>query len=283
MSDWVYEHDAEQLRYGYAIKAELAHVKSDFQDIKVVDSLAYGKILLIDDTVMITERDEFVYREMIAHVPLCNHASPHDVLIIGGGDGGVVREVVRYAEINTVTLCEIDGAVIEVCQQHFPELTESLQDKRVKIEISDGLKFLADSAPASYDVVIVDSTDPVGPGLCLSTSEFYRAAARALRAGGIMAAQTQSPWERPELLRRINDNIKTAFKHVHPYLATVPTYPRALWSWTLAANRALDPASFARRRFQTVAPHLRYLTAELMSSAFHLPRFYQEELGEHID
>ena len=283
MSDWIYENEAGQLCYGYAIRAELAHVKSDFQDIKVVDSLAYGKILLLDDTVMITERDEFVYREMITHVPLCNHAKPSDVLVIGGGDGGVVREVVRYEEINTVTLCEIDGAVIELCQQHFPHLTEGLQDKRVKIEIADGLKFLADRAPASYDVVIVDSTDPVGPGLCLVTPEFYRLVARALRADGVMSAQTQSPWEQPELVRRINGNIKTVFKHVHPYLGTVPTYPRALWSWTLAANRALDPASFDRGRFQTAAPHLRYLTAELMSSAFHLPRFYREELGENID
>ncbi len=279
MSDWIYEDEGGQLRYGYAIKAELAHVKSDFQDIKVVDSLAYGKILLIDDVVMITAQDEFVYREMITHVPLCNHASPRDVLVIGGGDGGVVREVVRYSEINTVTLCEIDGAVIEVCRQHFPELTGGLQDKRVKIEIADGLKFLADSAPDRYDVVIVDATDPIGPGRCLYTPEFYRSVARALRDGGVMAAHTESPWGQSEMLCRIDGNIKTAFEHVRPYLGTVPTYPRGLWSWTLAANRALDPASFVQARFQAVAPPLRYLTAELMVSAFHLPRFYAQKLN----
>ncbi len=279
MSNWIYEDEDGQLRCGYAISGELACVKSDFQEIKVVDSLAYGKILLIDDIVMITEKDEFVYREMISHMPLCNHASPRDVLVIGGGDGGVVREVVRYPEVSTVTLCEIDGAVIEVCKQHFPELTQGLHDKRVKVEIADGLKFLADSAADSYDVIIVDSTDPIGPGLCLFTPEFYRSVARALRDGGIMTAQTESPWARPELLRRINGNIKTAFKHVHPYIGTVPTYPRALWSWTMASNSAIDPSSFTRERFQAVESHLRYLTAELMVSAFHLPRFHQEKLG----
>ena len=279
MSDWVYEDEDGQLRCGYAIRGELARVKSDFQDIRVVDSLAYGKMLLIDNIVMITEKDEFVYREMISHVPLCNHANPRDVLVIGGGDGGVVREVVRYADIKTITLCEIDGAVIEVCQQHFPALTQGLQDKRVKVEIADGLKFLADSAPDSYDVVIVDSTDPIGPGLCLFTPEFYASVAYTLRDDGVMAAQTESPWAKPELLRRINSNIKTAFQHVHPYTATVPTYPRALWSWTLAANCALATASFARERLATLAPHLRYLTAELMTSAFHLPRFFQNKLG----
>ncbi len=279
MSDWLYEEEDGQLRYGYALGAKLAHVKSSFQDIKVVTSLAYGKILLLDDIVMITERDEFVYREMIAHVPLCNHPSPRDVLVIGGGDGGVVREVVRYPEINTVTLCEIDGAVLEVCQQHFPALTEGLQDERVKIEIADGLQFLARCAPASYDVVIVDSTDPVGPGLCLFTPEFYRTAARALRPDGLMVAQTESPWARPELLQRINHSLKTAFVHVHPYLATVPTYPRALWSWTLASHATLAPANFVRERFQTVSPRLRYLTAELMTSSFHLPRFFADLLA----
>ena len=279
MSDWIYEDEDGKLRYGYAVSAELAHVKSEFQDIKVVDSLAYGKILLIDDVVMITEKDEFVYREMISHVPLCHHTKPRDVLVIGGGDGGVVREIVRYAEVEAVTMCEIDGAVVEVCQQHFPDLTHGLQDERVQVKTADGLKFLADHAPESYDVVIVDSTDPVGPGLCLFTPEFYASVASALRADGVMAAQTESPWAKPELLRRIDGNIKSAFQHVHPYIGTVPTYPRSLWSWTLAANRTLVPASFARQRFANVAPHLRYLTADLMTSAFHLPRFYQDKLN----
>ena len=279
MSEWFYEDEDNQLRCGYAIRGELAHVKSAFQDIKVVDSLAYGKILLIDDIVMITEHDEFVYREMIAHIPLCNHAAPRDVLVIGGGDGGVVREVVRHAEVRKVTLCEIDGAVIEVCQQHFPQLTQGLQDERVKVEVADGREFLANSAPDSYDVVIVDSTDPVGPGLCLFTTEFYASVARALRVGGVMSAQTESPWARREMLCRINSNIGSAFAQVRPYIGTVPTYPRGLWSWTLASNAPLDPSSYIQPRFQAVAPHLRYLTEELLVSAFHLPRFHQEKLA----
>ena len=279
MSTWVYEDEDGELRCGYAIKQELARVKSDFQDIRVVDSFAYGKILLIDDIVMITEQDEFVYREMISHVPLCNHPQPQDVLVIGGGDGGVVREVVRYSNIKTVTLCEIDGAVIEVCQEHFPQLTQGLQDQRVKVKIADGRDFLANSTAGTFDVIIVDSTDPVGPGLCLFTSEFYASVARALRPGGIMAAQTESPWARRELLRNINSNIRTAFEHVRPYIGTVPTYPRGLWSWTLAANSPINPAAFRCERFQAVAPQLRYLTEELMVSAFHLPRFHRDKLA----
>lgn len=279
MKNWFYEDEEGELRCGYAIDAELLRVKSDFQEIRVVNSLAYGKMLLIDDIVMITEHDEFVYREMISHIPVCNSADPCDVLIIGGGDGGVVREVVRYPEVRTVTLCEIDRAVIDVCKEHFPELTQGLHDKRVKVEIADGHSYVADSKTDSYDVVIVDSTDPVGPGLRLFTSEFYRAVARVLRDGGVMAAQTESPWAHPELLRRINGNIKSAFKWVLPYIGTVPTYPRGMWSWTLAANNVVNPAKFSRNRFESVEPHLRYLTSALMVSSFNLPRFYMQKLS----
>lgn len=273
MTDWIYEDENGQLRFGYAITRELVQVESPFQQIKVVESVAYGKILLIDNVVMITSRDEFVYREMISHIPVCNHPEPKSVLVIGGGDGGVVQELTRYADIEKITLCEIDRHVIDVCEKHFPELTQGFQDSRVEIVISDGKKYLASVPPAAFDIIIVDSTDPVGPGARLFTPEFYSSVSSALGEQGIMAAQTDSPWGKSEMLQCIHAAITVNFSHVHPYIGPVPTYPGGLWSWTVATQREI---AFNQERFAAVAIQLKYLTAEIAASCFHLPRFYRD-------
>lgn len=276
---WIYEDENDELRYGYAITAELARVKSAHQSLRVVNSKAYGKMLLIDDVVMISEHDEFVYREMLSHVPVCNHQAPRQVLVIGGGDGGIVRELCKYREIQQITLCEIDQQVIDVCRQHFPDLTASLDDRRVKIVIADGNEYLARQVPpASVDIVIVDSTDPIGPGEILFSAEFYASISRALKPHGLIAVQSESPWAEPAMLQGIYRNLAASFSDLYPYLAVVPTYPRGLWSWTLAGQQPLVPRSFNRQRFANIASELQYLTEELMVSSFHLPKFYQQKL-----
>ena len=276
---WLYEDENDELRYGYAITAELARVKSAYQDLRVVNSKAYGKMLLIDNVVMISEIDEFVYREMLSHVPVCNHRAPRQLLVVGGGDGGIVRELCKYQEIQQITLCEIDQQVIDVCRQHFPELTASLDDQRVKIVITDGNDYLARQvAPASLDIVIVDSTDPIGPGERLFSAEFYSSISKALKPHGLVAIQSESPWAESAMLQGIYRNLAASFSDLYPYLAVVPTYPRGLWSWTLAGQQPIVPSGFNRQRFATVASELQYLTADLMVSSFHLPKFYQRKL-----
>ena len=270
---WFCEDDDDELRFCYVITEQLAKVTSPYQNIKVVQSLAYGKMLVIDDVVMITSRDEFVYREMIAHVPMCNHSAPQTALVIGGGDGGVVRELTKYSCLQKIVMCEIDEAVVAVCREYFPQLTAGLEDARVELLFADGLKFLRESPAAQYDLIIVDSTDPVGPGECLFTQEFYTSVARALKADGIMCAQTESLWHKNDLLQRIATNISSAFAFSARFTATVPTYPRAHWTWTLASHQQVNPAEYDDVRFARVSDKLRYLTADLMVSCFHLPKF----------
>lgn len=278
--NWVYESEQnDELCYGYAINDELARVQSPYQRILVVDSKAYGKMLLIDNVVMITESDEFVYREMLSHVPVCNHRAPRKLLVVGGGDGGIVRELCKYREVQQIILCEIDQQVIDVCRQHFPNLTNSLDDPRVEIIIADGNSYLAHQvAPASLDIIIVDSTDPVGPGERLFSANFYASISRALKPHGIVAIQSESPWAESSMLQGIYRNLAASFSDIYPYLAVVPTYPRGLWSWTLAGQQPIVPSGFNRQRFNDVASGLQYLTEELMVSSFHLPKFYQHKL-----
>ena len=280
MNLWVTEQEADHIRTGWAVTEVLFSGKSEFQTVDVVETKAYGTMLLLDGLVMITDADEFIYHEMIAHIPLCLHPSPKRVVVIGGGDGGTVREILKHPEVEEVILCEIDGMVIEQSKRFFPKIAECLNpgfDKRVKVRVGDGVAFVKE-LKNEVDVILVDSTDPIGPGEGLFSREFYRNVAEALRKGGIMAAQSESPWFAKEALARIHRNISGGFKHRRSFVAPIPTYPRGSWSWTVAAQDPIDPSSFDQTRFAKIENGLQYLSKDLMTGAFALPRFYAEKI-----
>jgi spermidine synthase len=280
MNLWVTEQEGENIRTGWAVTEVLFSGKSDFQTVDVVETKAYGTMLLLDGLVMLTDSDEFIYHEMISHIPLCLHPNPRRVVVIGGGDGGTVREILKHKDVEEVILCEIDGMVIEQSIKFFPKVADCLKsgfDPRVKVRVGDGIAFMKE-LKNEVDVILVDSTDPIGPGEGLFSREFYRDVAGALRKGGVMAAQSESPWFTKEALGRIHRNISGGFKHRRSYIAAIPTYPRGSWSWTVAAQDPIEPARFDQGRFEKVSSGLQYLTKDLMTGAFALPKFYADKI-----
>lgn len=278
MSEWFVEEDNKELQFSYKIDKTLFEGKSDYQDVKVVNTLAYGKMLVLDGCVMLTETDEFVYHEMIAHIPLCYHRNPKNVLVIGGGDGGTVREVLKHKDVEKVTLCEIDKMVVDVSKRFFPEVASELDNPRAEVMIGDGIDYISKHENA-FDIILIDSTDPIGPGEGLFTKDFYKSVAKALKPGGLVALQSESPWYRKELLARIQNNVGGAFPHKRPYVGPVPTYPRGLWSWTIAAQNEKLLKAPNLDRFKQVAPSLKYLTEGILTTAFDIPPFFKEKVS----
>lgn len=277
MELWYTEQEQDHLKVSFRTDNVLFRGKSEFQTVDVIETRAYGRMLVLDGFVMCTDTDEFVYHEMIAHIPACIHKDPKRVVVIGGGDGGTVRELLKHPGIEEIVLCEIDGMVIDACRKFFPRIASGLDDPRVKVRVADGLAYVK-GLENEVDILIVDSTDPIGPGEGLFTGEFYKNVARALRPGGVMAAQSESPWYKKEFLERIHRNISSGFKHKRSYIGSIPTYPRGLWSWTMAANHDFDPAAFDQKRFASLESSLQYLTKERMTGAFDLPPFFRRKL-----
>lgn len=271
MEVWVTEAQTEDLKISLRIRNVLHHERTDYQELTVVDTVAYGRMLLLDTFIQTTERDEFIYHEMISHVPLFTHPNPRRVAVVGGGDGGTVREVLRHATVEEVVLAEIDERVIEASRRFLPSLSSGLDDPRTRIDIGDGKAHVRNN-PDSYDVIIVDSTDPIKAAEGLYSAEFYRDAYRALRDGGVLVVQTQSPIFEKDLIRRATANMRQSFPLVRLYLATVPTYPAGLWSFTLGSK---GPDPLRPRPFNGAFP-TRYYTDEVHRAAFALPPFVQE-------
>lgn len=281
MNLWFTEQEADHIRTGWVVTDVLFQGKSEFQTVDVIETKAYGTMLLLDGMVMITDADEFIYHEMISHIPVCLHPNPKRVVVIGGGDGGTVRELLKHREIEEIILCEIDDLVIQTSRKYFPEVAGCLfeNNPRVKVKVGDGIAFVK-TLKNEVDIILVDSTDPIGPGEGLFSREFYSDVAKALKPGGLMAAQSESPWFTKEALGRIHRNIAGGFKHIKSYVAPIPTYPRGSWSWTIAGQAEVKPEKFDAVRFDRVEPTLKYLSKDLMTGAFALPKFYAEKISK---
>ncbi|KAH7515552.1 hypothetical protein FEM48_Zijuj10G0058000 [Ziziphus jujuba var. spinosa] len=213
----------------HSLKVEkiLFQGKSDYQNVMVFQSSTYGKVLVLDGVIQLTERDECAYQEMITHLPLCSIPNPKKVLVIGGGDGGVLREVSRHSSVEQIDICEIDKMVVEVSKQYFPDVAIGYQDPRVKLHIGDGVAFLKAVPEGTYDAVIVDSSDPIGPAQELFEKPFFESVARALRPGGVVCTQAESIWLHMHIIEDIVSNCRQIFKGSVNYAwTTVPTYPR---------------------------------------------------------
>jgi spermidine synthase len=276
---WVSEDQPYDVRLSLKINRSLYSQKSEFQQVDVVETTGYGRMLLLDGLVMTTERDEFVYHEMITHIPLLAHPNPKRVLVVGGGDGGTVREVLKHPSVESVVLCEIDGLVIEACRQYLPTIAGQLGDPRVTLNVADGVAYMATQTEA-FDVILMDSTDPMGPGEGLFTEAFYTDVKRALRPGGVVAAQTESPWANPRELQLVYGVLRAIFPRVDCYIGHIPTYPGGLWSWGIAQKEGLDPlALLDMTRVATIAATTRYYTPELHQAAFALPAYVKQLLS----
>lgn len=250
--------------------------KSGFQRVQVVETREYGRMLLLDGCVMVTDRDEFAYHEMIVHPALLAHPKPERVLIVGGGDGGSVREALKHPEAKAIELVEIDGMVIDASRAWFPALTAGLDDPRVKVMVADGFAHL-DTHKAAYDVILVDSMDPVGPAARLFTIPFFRKVKTALRPGGIAVFQSESPFYHAEVLGQLVKDMRKVFKHAAPYTAHIPTYPSGLWSFTFASD-AVDPLKARLRPGGKWLDGLKYFHPALFAAAFQLPNYFRQQV-----
>lgn len=275
--DWFLEKHTPYAGLSLAVTARLYDERSAFQRVEVLECPEYGRVLLLDGCVMLTDRDEFVYHEMIVHPALLMHPHPRDVLIIGGGDGGSVREALRHDTLEHVELVEIDEAVIETSRRFFPALSARLDDPRVAIHCEDGFTYL-DSHQGRYDLIVVDSIDPVGEAAKLFTQSFYEKVKAGLRPGGCAVFQTESPFYNAEVVAQVQEKLRPLFRQVAPYLAHIPTYPSGLWSFTFASD-AIDPRTAPLQRRPAFLDELQYLTPELLRAAFVLPAYLRRRLG----
>lgn len=272
MELWYTEKQTEAFGITARIKGTLVTEQTDFQSLAVIDTVEFGRMLVLDGMVMTTVKDEFVYHEMVAHPALFTHPDPRKVLVVGGGDGGVIREVLKHPQVEKAVLVEIDGRVIEYSKRFLPEIAGRLEDPRVEVIVNDGYMHIHDFKN-TYDVIMVDSTEPVGPAVSLFTRGFYQGIYDALKEDGLFVAQTDNPWFKAELIRTVHKEVSEVFPIVRLYCANIPTYPSGLWTFTMG-SRKHDPLQVD----ETLLPELdtKYYTPRLHKAAFALPRFVED-------
>lgn len=269
---WVTEEQTGDVALSLRVVRTLHSEQTPYQRLDVVETERFGRMLLLDGMVQTTERDEFVYHEMISHPGLLTHPRPRRVAVIGGGDGGAVRETLKHGAVEEVTLVEIDERVIEASRRFFPSISSGLDDPRTKVLVDDGIRHIRE-AKGVYDVVMIDSTEPVGAAVGLFSHSFYEALYEALTEDGLIVAQTESPFYNADLIRSTHQALRSVFPIVRLYLASIPTYPSGVWSFTLA-SKVYDPLQVDSTRFPELKT--RYFTPDIFRGAFYLPRFVEE-------
>jgi spermidine synthase len=263
--------------FSLRIKRKLHEEQSQFQKIEVFETTDWGNLMIIDGCTMVSGRDNFIYHEMMSHPVLYSHTAPRRVAIIGGGDCGTLREVLKHPEVEQATQIDIDERVTRVAERYFPELCESNGDPRAELLFIDGIQWIKEAAPGSLDVIIVDSTDPVGPGEVLFTPEFYAACHHALAEGGMVVQQSESPLIHRQILERMNRNLKTAgFTDVRTLLFPQPIYPSGWWSATIG-RRGGQIDGFREQDARQRPFTTRYYNPEIHRAAFALPQFFQDQ------
>ena len=274
MELWLIEEHTPGYSVNWKIKQTIHTEKTAFQRLAVVETVDFGRALILDGIVQVTQTDEFIYHEMIAHVPLFTHPNPQNVLVIGGGDGGTVREILKHPQVQ-VDLVEIDARVIENCRRFLPELGQALEDPRVQIVVADGIEYVKQTEKR-YDIVIIDSSDPIGPATGLFSQEFYQGVYRVLKADGLMVAQTESPIFNKELLSGVYADLQELFPLAYVYLTCVPSYIAGFWTFSLASKK-YDPLQPVRKP-SLAEGAFRYYTPEIHHATFVLPPFVQKVL-----
>jgi spermidine synthase len=272
--DWISEK-WKDVEIRYRVKEILQELKTDFQNMMLIDTFQYGKMLLLDGIVQTTEKDDFIYHEMMAHIPLFAHKNPKKVLIIGGGDGGVLREVLRHENVEDATLIEIDQKVIDFCKKYLPSISNgAFDDKRTQIIIADGSEYIKET-DNRYDIIIVDSPDPIGPAQILFSKQFYQDIYSIMKPGGIMVRQTGSVHMQSDEQKQAYKLLKNIFQYNAFYLYSVPTYIGGLFSSIFCSDtidprskKDVDAADIVINKFQT-----KYYNSKIHIGAFYLPHF----------
>ncbi len=277
MDLWFSEMHTDNVKLSIRIDKQLYSGQSDFQRIDVFESYDLGKVLVLDGFLMFTEKDEFIYHEMMVHVPMAVHPDVKKVLVIGAGDGGVIRELSGYKNIERIDLVEIDPMVVEVCKKYIPQTSLKMEDPRVHIYYEDGLRFTR-RKDDYYDLIIVDSTDPFGPGESLFTKEFYGNSYKALKEDGIMVNQHESPFYPQDALacKRAHKRIVDSFPIARIYQAHIPTYPSGHWLFGFASKTYHPLKDLKEERWNERKLETKYYTTKLHLGAFYLPKYVEE-------
>ncbi|MDR0804542.1 MAG: polyamine aminopropyltransferase [Oscillospiraceae bacterium] len=277
---WFSEYHTPDVRFSIKVTEQLYHGKSEFQEIAVFDSAEFGRFLTLDGYMMLTERDEFVYHEMIIHPAFAVNPNIKRVLIIGAGDGGAVRELARYKGVESIDVAEIDGEVITVCKEYLPQTAVGFSDTRVHLHITDGLKYVRKKTDY-YDLIIVDSTDPFGAAEGLFTKEFYGNCYTALKSDGILINQNESPFydNDAKSAKRAKQRISSVFPISAVYSAHITTYPSGLWLFGFA-SKSFQPLDFDGQLWNALGIKTRYYNTELHKGAFALPTYVRKLFGE---
>lgn len=277
-NDWFYEYFTENAKFGIKIKEHIVNTKSEFQKIDFYDSYEYGRFFTLDGFIMLTERDEFIYHEMLVHLPMAVNPGAREVLIIGGGDGGAVRELTRYETIGHIDMVEIDQKVVDLCRQYLPQTACRLDDPRVGLHFCDGIAFVK-NAQKKYDLILVDSTDPVGVGEGLFSREFYRDCAKLLNSGGVMVNQHESPYYEGDAreMERAHAKISSVFPVCEVYQFHMPTYASGHWLFGFASKER-NPLDFDADAWNALGLKTRYYNTDLHRGCFALPNYVRERL-----
>lgn len=276
------ENQAMSLRHTGNV---LFNETSPYQQVRVLESYSHGKFLAINNMVMATERDEFHYHEMMVHPAFQTHQAPKRVLVIGGGDGGTIREVFKYPSVEKVVMVEIDEAVVRAAKEHLPKLSCEFQNPKLELRIGDGIEYMKNAESESFDVILVDGSDPVGPAEGLFSEAFYQNCFRVLRKDGILVSQGESPMFHEKAFVDLNACLKRIFgkDKTHTMLFFMSTYPTGMWSLQMAVKGAKHPkdASLDQARNFAKEKKLRYYNEGVHMAAFQLPGFVREMLKEN--
>ncbi|MGY0373683.1 polyamine aminopropyltransferase [Clostridium sp. JNZ J1-5] len=281
MELWYTEMHTENAKFSIKVEKQIYSGKSPFQQIDIFETEEFGRLLTIDGLVMLTEKDEFIYHDMITHVAMATNPDIKKVLVIGAGDGGTVRELTRYSTIEKIDMVEIDELVVKASKEFLPFTASKLDDPRVNLYFEDGIKFV-DGKNNMYDLIIVDSTDPIGPGEGLFTTEFYTNCYNALTEKGILVNQNESPYyaHNAREMKRAHSKIKKIFPIAKAYQYHIPTYPSGHWLFGFA-SKALDPIKdLNAERWNSLGLKTRYYNTELHVGAFALPNYVKEMLED---
>ena len=280
MELWFTEKHTDDAQFSIKVKEQLYSGKSYYQDIAILDTYEFGRILTLDGYIMLTEKDEYIYHEMMVHVPMACNPDIKNVLVIGAGDGGTVRELTRYSTIENIDMVEIDEKVIEVCKEFLPQTACRFDDERVRVSIADGLKYVR-KKENFYDLIIVDSTDPFGPGEGLFTREFYGNCFKALTENGILVNQHESTYydSYVDMVKRTHRRIGGVFPVSMVYQAHIPTYPSGHWLFGFASKNIHPVHDIKEDEWNSLGLEMKYYNTELHKGSFALPNSVKEVLS----
>jgi len=268
----IFEEDYfSMIKIGIDCNGKLYDKDSSIQNISVYDTKRFGKMLVLDGDIMLSEYDEFVYHEMITHMPLNTHPNPKRVLIVGGGDGGTIREVSKHSSVEEIILCEIDSEVVSVSKEFFPTLSSGFDNEKVKIVFEDGFKFLSNYNDY-FDLIITDSSEPVGVAAELFKENYFKLIKKALKRDGIMVSQSETPWLRKDVLKNITMDISKVFSKVETYTAFILLYPSGFWTFTFASD-SYSLHNFDLKKSGEIEKTCKYYNSKIHKASLALPNF----------